>query len=434
MKMPRGARKLALATIAISAILVVTGCSASSPSSSSSESAKKITLRFAWWGSDQLNAIKAKQIALFEKKYPNITVKGEPSDYAPYYPKLATQVAGGNAPDAIQITYDTVPSYAQKGALLDLSKYIDTKQYEAGSLDAGKVSGKLDAIPTGIGARAIVINTAVFKAAGVAIPNDKTWTWADYVKIAAEITAKSPKGTYGSAQPVNDQLLQAYARQAGGDLFTASGKLGVTAATAEKMFEMSKQLQDTGGSPDASTSAEDNNAALEQSLMGTGHIAMDYVPINFIGIYAQSSGDSMKILRLPGNSKTNVGEYLQPTVQYAVYSKTKYPKESAELIDFLLNSSKAGPLNLLTLGIPAVPSVLKAVSSNLTSDESAQVNFINDLTKNTGKAPNPLALPSSQTQAILNPLESNVLFAKETPAQAAKDFISQEKAALLAQQ
>ncbi|MGN6326444.1 ABC transporter substrate-binding protein [Pseudolysinimonas sp.] len=417
--------------MALSAVLIITGCSAGGSGGSSDQ---KITLRFAWWGSDQLNAIKAKQIKLFEKKYPNVTVKGEPSDYAPYYPKLATQVAGGNAPDAIQITYDSTPSYAQKGALLDLSKYIDTKKYPAGSLDAGKVDGALDAIPTGIGARAIVINTAVFKAAGVPIPDDKTWTWDDYVKIAAQITKNSPAGTYGSVQPVNDQFLQAIARQEGSDLFTAKGKLAVSESIVQKMFEISKNLQDTGGAPSASVSTQDNGAALEQSLMGTGKVAMAYVPINFIGIYAQSSGDDMRILRLPGDTSTRVGEYLQPTVQYAVYGKTKHPKEAAELIDFLLNSSAAGPLNQLTLGIPAVPSVQKAVTKNLTPSDQAQVDFVNSLSGHTGKAPNPLALPAINTQNVLNPIASDVLFGKQTPAQAAASFISQEKAAIAANQ
>lgn len=84
----------ALAAGVLAAGLVLTSCSSGGggdPSAGGS-GAEQIELRFAWWGSDTLNDIKAQQIALFEKAHPNITVAGEPSEYNGYYDKLATQV------------------------------------------------------------------------------------------------------------------------------------------------------------------------------------------------------------------------------------------------------------------------------------------------------------------------------------------------------
>ena len=422
-------RLLAFAAAGVALAVTLTGCGGGSGAGNGDE---KITLRFAWWGSDELNAIKAEQIKLFEKANPNIKVEGEPSEYNGYYDKLATQVAGGGAPDALQITYDALPLYKSKNAIADITGDIDQSKFQAGSLDAGIIDGKLYALPTGVGSRGIIVNPAVFEKAGVAIPDDTTWTWDDYISIAKEISDKAGKGTYGSSAISNDQSLMAFARQNGEDLYTADGKFGVSEATAEKFFEFSKDLQDSGGSPDASTAAEDASASLEQSLMGQGKVGMTFAPLNFISIYAGAAGQELKILNVPGDSAGKVGLVIQPTVQYAVYSKSKHPKEAAKLIDFLLNSEQAGPLNKLTLGIPADPTVLEAITPDLTDSEKEQVAFIDRLSKAGGTPQNPIALPTSQLGPIITKLLDDVTFDKTTPADAAKELISQVETALAA--
>lgn len=420
-------RLLALAAAGVTLAVALTGCGGAAGSGSGDE---QVTLRFAWWGSDELNAIKAEQIKLFEKAHPNIKVSGEPSEYNGYYDKLATQVAGGGAPDALQITYDALPLYVSKNAIYDISAEVDQKEFTPGALDAGIIDDKLYALPTGVGARGIIVNPAVFEAAGIPLPDDSSWTWDDYIDIASKLSKAAGDGVYGSAAIANDQSLMAFARQKGEDLYTADGEFGVSEATANEFFSFAKELQDSGGSPDASTAAEDAGASLEQSLMGQGKIGMTFAPLNFISIYANASGQNLKILNIPGDTGDKVGLVIQPTVQYAVYSRSKHPKEAAMLIDFLLNSEEAGPLNKLTLGIPANPTVLEAVTPELNDTEKEQVAFIDELSAKNGAKQNPLALPTSQLGPIITKLLDDVTFGKATPADAAKELLSQVKTAL----
>ncbi|MFL0565390.1 ABC transporter substrate-binding protein [Microbacterium sp. 179-I 1D1 NHS] len=420
-------RLLALAAAGVTLAVALTGCGGAAGSGSGEA---QVTLRFAWWGSDELNAIKAEQIKLFEKAHPNIKVSGEPSEYNGYYDKLATQVAGGGAPDALQITYDALPLYVSKNAIYDISAEVDQKEFTPGALDAGIIDDKLYALPTGVGARGIIVNPAVFEAAGIPIPDDSSWTWDDYIDIASKLSKAAGDGVYGSAAIANDQSLMAFARQKGEDLYTADGEFGVSEATANEFFSFAKELQDSGGSPDASTAAEDAGASLEQSLMGQGKIGMTFAPLNFISIYANASGQNLKILNIPGDTGDKVGLVIQPTVQYAVYSRSKHPKEAAMLIDFLLNSEEAGPLNKLTLGIPANPTVLEAVTPELNDTEKEQVAFIDELSAKNGAKQNPLALPTSQLGPIITKLLDDVTFGKATPADAAKELLSQVKTAL----
>jgi len=416
----------------LAAGLVLASCSDGGGGSTAGGSGgEQIELRFAWWGSDTLNEIKAQQIALFEQAHPNIKVSGEPSEYNGYYDKLATQVAGGGAPDAIQITYDALPVYAGKGAIYALDDAIDTAKFSPGALDAGIIDGKLYAIPTGLGSRGTIVNPAVFEAAGVAIPDDSTWTWQDYIDIAASISKAVP-GSYGSASIANDQSLMAFARQRGEDLYTADGKNGVSAETATGFFQFALDLMKAGGSPEAAIAAEDGGASLEQSLMGQGKVAMTFAPINFIDIYATASGQDLQLLNVPGDTPGKVGLVPQPTVQYAVYSGSKHPAEAAQLIDFLLNSDEAGPLNKLTLGIPAVPAVLDAIEGDFSPSEQAQVEFL-DRVQNAGGVPqNPLALPTSQLGPIITKLVQDVQFELTTPQQAGADYVTQVDTALAA--
>src|SRR5690349_1451963 len=59
----------------------------------------KVVLRYTWWGNPDRAARTEKALALFEKRHPGIRVQTSFSGYDAYKQKLATQAAGGDAPD-----------------------------------------------------------------------------------------------------------------------------------------------------------------------------------------------------------------------------------------------------------------------------------------------------------------------------------------------
>src|SRR5690606_34651327 len=76
--------------------------SKAAPGNSSSNTSDKVQepveLRIAWWGGDARHQMYNAILDNFEKEYPHITVLREFTDWGPYWEKLATQTAGGNAP------------------------------------------------------------------------------------------------------------------------------------------------------------------------------------------------------------------------------------------------------------------------------------------------------------------------------------------------
>ena len=73
-------------------------------------------LRLYWWGG-QTRADRTMQVADLWAKAKNATVPtGEFGSFPDHWPKLATMVAGGNAPDVYQMDYRFIVEYASRGA------------------------------------------------------------------------------------------------------------------------------------------------------------------------------------------------------------------------------------------------------------------------------------------------------------------------------
>ena len=98
------------------------------------------------WGNDSRLKLTEEAVAAFEQANPGITVQVENSEFSSYWDKLATQTAGNDAPDVIQMDESYIAAYGGRSALLDLgtqSSVLDLSAMDAKVLDTGKVGGTL---------------------------------------------------------------------------------------------------------------------------------------------------------------------------------------------------------------------------------------------------------------------------------------------------
>src|SRR5690606_34230106 len=191
-------RRLAVACLA--GALLAAGCGGGD----SGESSGPVELRFSWWGNNDRAQITQKAIEEFQKQNPNIKVKGEFTDFNGYFDRLATQVAGGDAPDVITLGGAYPREYGDRGALLDLSTVSDvlkTDKIGEAALQNGNFNGVQYGVPTGVNAIGVVINPEIFEKAGVEPPDEDSWTWDDFKRIAKDLAKKLPKGTYAINDP-----------------------------------------------------------------------------------------------------------------------------------------------------------------------------------------------------------------------------------------
>jgi multiple sugar transport system substrate-binding protein len=152
-----------------------------------------VSLTMTVWGGDLDQKTYTERLELAEKKFPDIDIKLELVADA-YDQKLQTRVAGGNAPDIIQLA-ESVNVYASKGQLVDLAPAfaeagIDVNE-EFGESTASifQSDGKLWAAPDRSGAMVLYYNKDHFDEAGLDYPTED-WTWEDFRDAARELTKR----------------------------------------------------------------------------------------------------------------------------------------------------------------------------------------------------------------------------------------------------
>jgi multiple sugar transport system substrate-binding protein len=426
---PAPRRLIALAVVLLLAV-VGAGCGRNSGAGPAEDGST--TLRFAWWGNEKRAAATQEALRAFEAAHPGIKVVGESTEFSAYFDKLATGVAAGDAPDVFTLGGAYPAEYAGRGALLDLGTVagsLDLSALDESARQNGQVKGTQYGVSTGSNALAIVANPAVFKTAGVDLPDDTTWTWEQYAALAAEITANSPKGTYGTATPLTHDSLDAYARQRGESLYTADGKLGLTEPTVAAFFDFSLRMMKEQAAPPASITVEEEGASTEQTLMGRGQAGMMLGWSNSVAALSAATGAELTLLRLPGETPTP-GIWLQSSQYYAISAKTEHADAAAKLIDFMVNDERAGTVLLTDRGVPANPKIRTAITPKLDPAGQTEVGYIDDIGK-IDFAPTYIGpVGSTAVSEITTRISTDVLFERITPAEAAQQWMNESAQAI----
>jgi multiple sugar transport system substrate-binding protein len=154
-----------------------------------------VTLKLSVWGSDLDSQVYQKRLDLFTAQNPNIKVELVyiPSDYSQ---KVQTMIAGGTAPDIIQLAED-VHSYSSKGQIIALNDYVSKNGLDlkarygstGGLTGAYSMGGKLYAMPDRGGALILYYNKDMFDKAGLSYPT-KDWTWKEFLDAAQKLTLR----------------------------------------------------------------------------------------------------------------------------------------------------------------------------------------------------------------------------------------------------
>jgi multiple sugar transport system substrate-binding protein len=197
---------------------------AAAPSAAANAGGQKVRLRLATWaGVDEAKELQAilDKINAASQTF-EIVQEAQPADY---YTKLQTTIAGGQAADLMWLSQEYIPGYAERGALLDLTPYLQQSSDAAAKLDdyypevlqTAQFDSKTYGLPWISQPVVLYYNPKLFQDAGVAEPNDN-WTWDDF-KSAAEKLTKPDQDIYGTA--FNDwPPIQMFIWQAGGDVIS----------------------------------------------------------------------------------------------------------------------------------------------------------------------------------------------------------------------
>lgn len=391
------------------------------------------TLRFTWWGNPTRTAATQEIVDQFMAEHPNIEVVTEPGEFSGYFDRLATQYAANDAPDVITMGGAYLPEYAGRGVLLDLDTVLEQfpiDGIDTAAVDNGRVGGTRYGATTGVNTLGVLVNTQLFADAGVQLPDDDSWTWDDYARIAQEISANSPDGIYGAAGGLTHDSLGLWGGQQGEQMYTEEGGLGLTEQTVTDYFQYSLDLVRAGGAPPATIITEQVNAPIEQTLLATNRAAMALTWSNYLTPATEASGNELALLKPPGESVNVPGSFLQSSQFFVINANTEHPEAAALLIDHLLNSPEAGRIVLNDRGVPTNAEVREAIASELPETAQAEVTYI-DRVAAMDLQPVFIGPPgSTQVSDITNRAMASVLFEQLTPQQAAQQWIRETETAI----
>jgi multiple sugar transport system substrate-binding protein len=272
-----------------------------------------------------------KLVAPFTKST-GITVKVVAIPWGNVSQKLTTAVASGSGPDVVQVGLSSLRTFADAGALMDLSNKLSgyanlaSTKFEAGV--AGKataIKGKIVSVPWIADTRVLFYRTDILSAAGINNP-PKTWT---ELRADAKILTARGAGKYGYYIPQWDNALPVELTWgAGGDVINRAGNVDLNTPAFKAAVDLYTGLYADKSVP--------SNSDFDQTQGFISGIAPMLVSGPYLAQAIKTSASNLagkwNVTVLPSD-KTNTSLFAGSNL--GVWHNTKRPKGSLKLLDFL---------------------------------------------------------------------------------------------------
>lgn len=391
-------------------------------------------LTFTWWGNPVRNENTSALLSAYQEANPEVSIEEQPGEWASYWDRLATQTAGGTAPDVIQMDMAYISEYGARGALLDLAEHgIDVSKFVEGTADSGDLEGQTFGVNAGINTPTVMVRKDILDELGIEIPDDTTWTWDDWLALGTEISEASGGEVVGTSTFISsDAMFSGWLRQQGKELFVSGNQPGFAVEDVVTWLEFHQQFADAGAIPTASEITEDSSVAFDQGAFIVGNTAMNVYWSNQLQAVAEASGGDIAMLRFPsidGDATTRKAWY-KASMLWSVSATTQNPEAAVELINWIVNSPDAGAIELAERGIPANTEVAESISADLSENQQRVLQFINDIVPELGDTPIAPPPGGGQFGTLLFRYATDMLFGNIDAAGAAQGFYDELVASL----
>lgn len=369
-------KRIGLAGACIGTIaMTAAGCL---PSGESSDAGKAeggtAQISFSWWGNDDRHQATQSAIDAFNAAHEGeISVKGEPSGFGNLDETFATRYAGGTAADLMTVNYPWMIQYSPEGEgfydLEQVSDIIDLSQYDEEFLEFGKRNGVLQAVPYGQNTLGFYINKSALERAGVTeIPT----TFEGYKEVAKIVTAKDPNAYLYVSPTFRFAGIYYLQQKTGVGEFADDLSMNYTVEDYKEALEWYKDLADAhvfcsrkdyienvGTDPvSIAQNAKYINGGYLGALEWTGGIESNAKTL-------EDNGDELVVAPLPviENAAFN-GTMAKPSLLFAISKDSKYPEQTAEFMQYILNDPEGVELMGSTRGLVASKAAVQTLEES----------------------------------------------------------------------
>jgi multiple sugar transport system substrate-binding protein len=382
------------------------------------------TVRLIWWGNPERDK---RTIAVVDKYSGATGTEVVPETYAwnDYWQKLATQAAGQNLPDVVQMDYRFIFEYARRGTLEPLDAYVGTQlkleDFDANQLASGKVDDKLYGISMGANSMSHVYNKKVLTDLGVTLPDQTAWTIDEWVQIGKDIKDKLPAGMYYSENMgLVEPRLQTFLRARGKDLYDAEGKMAFEEADLADFFAFWKMMQDEGLTPPADVQAQDTGK-MEEKMMVVGKAVFGFLHSNQLVSLQNLMQDEVDIAMIPADGP-NPGQYMKPSMFLSMAATAADKPAAAELMNYFITNEDANDILLIERGVTGDASIRERINGVLNATEQKIIAYLNVVGTKVSPLPPPPPANAGEIDRALRPAWEAISFDQIEPAAAATEF------------
>lgn len=322
--------------------------------------ADDVQLRMSWWGGNDIHRTLLDSVRRFEERHPGITVKTEYTGWVGHLERITTQIAGGTAPDLMQINWNWLVLFSRHGTgfydLRDLDATIDLTRFDAEAMAMATIDGRLNALSTSMAARLFYFNETTFARAGLAPPS----TWDELLAAGPVFRDRLGPDFFPIDLHLQDVIAltrSRFVQETGRPLIDEAGKR--VNASPQQLADMARfyqSLVDAHVTPDVRRRASYGHVAPhEMRPWIDGRFAGTYQWISAIGKFIDTLAPGQRVVLAPypmlADAK-DAGLLYRPAMMYAINAKTRHPRESALLMEFLLNDADAVQAMGLKRGVP----------------------------------------------------------------------------------
>ncbi|NSW91103.1 MAG: carbohydrate ABC transporter substrate-binding protein [Firmicutes bacterium] len=355
-----------------------TSASEQTPISTEKSEPAKANLRFMWWGSDSRHKATLEVIDQYQKANPGIRIDAEYGGYDGYFEKLTTQLSSGTAADIIQFDASMTTDLLRIGNVIidvnTMTKYIDLSGFDQGFLNNFCVYNNiLVGLPTGITAGAILVNTAVTKAAGIDISTIKTWD--DLIEAGKKLRAHNPNQYFLNYELMTigkEFIFTNLAQLTGKEIMNADYTLNFTRDDLYKVFDLIDRLYSSGTLQPAAESSPFDTAPWTNPKWISHDFAAGSLITSYINKNTYDFQDTADIIPQPTwEGAKESGVILRPAQLIGVASTCKTPEQAFIFLDYFFNDENAARILKDVRSIPPTEKARKICTDEKLLDPMA---------------------------------------------------------------
>lgn len=391
-------------------------------------------VRMIWWGNPDRDRRTNEVLALYTQTT-GIDVLPETYGWNDYWQKLATQAAGKNLPDLIQMDYRYIFEYARRRQLAALDDFMGKElkldSFDPNQLASGKVDDKLYGVSLGANSMSHIYNATLLDKLGVTLPDMKTWTNEDFDAIGEEVKGRLPEGTFfTSNMGYQEPMLETWMRQRGKALYTEDGQLAYDVSDLEAFFQRWKDLQDKGLTPPADIQSQDASGKMDESMIVLGKSLFGFSHSNQLVANQKLVPDAINIVMIPNQKDGKPGQYLKPSMLLSIAATSSAQDGAAELLNYFVTDIPANQILQIERGVSGDPAVREAILPGLSDTEKKIIDYLDVVATSVSPLPPPPPKNAGELERELRPAWDSISFGKVSVADGAKAYFDKAQAIL----